>query len=104
MFKHMLDAESGTLLRLSDPRRAMAMRLFRTNEFAELGIALRNNTSEELVEFAREMIAIQSSKLELDPETYDVSRGLIRQLTSDEFANHASFIISPSWLRGQQRT
>lgn len=104
MFKDMLDAESGALLTLSDPRRAMAMRLSRTHAFADVGVDLRDNTSEELVAFAREMVAIQSSGLDLEPEACQVSRALVRQLTDEEFANQAKFMISPSWLRSRRCT
>lgn len=101
MFKDLIDVTSGALVPLTDPRRSAAMRLFRTEAFAEMDIDLADNTPEELLDFAQEMVAITTVGLMPDPQIEARGRTLVRELTDDRRLDDADFRISPSWLERQ---
>lgn len=98
MFKDMIDKASEEPLSFDDSRLLAAMRLYRTEAFAEMGIDLVDNTPEELLDFAREMVAITTVGLMPDPQIETRGRTLVRELTDDRRFDDADFLISPSWL------
>lgn len=102
MFKDLVDVATGARVSMTDPRRSAAMRLFRTEAFAEMDIDLVDNTPEELLDFAQEMVAITTVGLKADSQIEARGRTLVRELTDDRRLDDADFRVSPAWL-GRQR-
>ena len=99
MFKDLTDTDTGIPLSLLDDRRSHAMKLFRTNDFTEMGLTLVDNEPEELVDFAREMVAVTNDGLPGDPICQEREERFLQKLMPGGELNSASFRISPSWLR-----
>ena len=99
MFKDLTDTDTGIPLSLLDDRRSHAMKLFRTNDFTEMGLTLVDNEPEELVDFAREMVAVTNEGLPIDSICQEREERFLQKLMPGGELNNASFQISPSWLR-----
>ncbi len=100
MFKDAVDAKTGESLRLTAPRRALAMSVVRTQELEPLSVALVPNSPEELEQFAEEMVQAVEGRLTVGPQHRELEDSLIASLAPGEEMTHRTFTVSPSWLQG----
>ena len=103
MCKDYADLETGQALSLDCDKRVSAMRLFRTQDLTALGVRVIDNSPDELVDFAREMVAVTSGTLDEDPLVLARGKELIQRLHPDSRIRESSFLLSPAWLRTRLR-
>ncbi len=98
MFKNLIDLSTGLSLAALDARRPAAMSVQHSQEIEEMGLALADNSEDELEAFGREMLLDVHGRLELTADQTALEREFLSFIAPSEYVELAEFHISPSWL------
>jgi putative glycosyltransferase (TIGR04372 family) len=103
MPKDVYDIGSGKKLSLLDPKWLESMSFTRTGAFLEAGLDLRSNSPQELVDFAREMIALTEGRFDVSEEHLTLERQILAGISGDVDRSLVTAHFAPSWLTGRVR-
>ncbi len=98
MFKDYVDVRDGTPISLDDPRQGTAMTTYRTEDFAGLGLAVRDNSPAELREFAQEFLELLAGTWEATPEHMRRESAYLYTVANGRDISHATVHIPRCWL------
>jgi putative glycosyltransferase (TIGR04372 family) len=98
MFKDLVDATTDEPLALLDSRRPAAMAAFRTDTFDALGLRLVDNSPQQLAEFGREMLSMDSGAWRLSATELEDERDFLRFIDPRRDLSCASFHVARCWL------
>ena len=98
MFKTIIDAQTRQPLPLMDERRFQAMSFHRTDQYEKSGLELVDNSAEELLAVADEVLADVSNDWILPPAS-DREREFVERIPTVGRLLGAGFRVSRTWLR-----
>ena len=98
MFKTVIDVQTRQPLPLMDERRFQAMSFHRADHYERAGLDLVDNSAEELLAVADEVLADVSNDWILPPAS-DRERAFVERIPTDGRLLSAGFRISRTWFR-----
>ncbi|MDO8307709.1 MAG: TIGR04372 family glycosyltransferase [Actinomycetota bacterium] len=101
MLKDFIDLETGARIDLLSARYLEAMQVYRTEDFRKLGIAVLDNTPEDLTDFARELVELLEGSWVPSIEHQARESAVLTRWGEIDDLSAASFHLPQGWLRAR---